>query len=87
MYGVLQNSATCAWSDRAWTFLFLIRVLQTFDSAEHPVDITLEWAECPEGLCEYGAAASQPVITCVGETKTVSNGWLGVVIFRQTGLH
>lgn len=60
-------------------FISLLHVYasQTNDDAGHPVDITLEWAECSYGLpdyCDLEAAALQPVITCAGDTKSVSIG-------------
>ncbi|CAN0068671.1 unnamed protein product, partial [Pylaiella littoralis] len=45
----------------------------TNDDADHPVDITLEWAECSNGYasyCDLEAAALQPVITCADTTST-----------------
>ncbi len=47
----------------------LVYVSQTNDPAEHPADITLEWAECDWPSCENVAAELQPVITCAGEMK------------------
>lgn len=49
---------------------FRVYTLQTFDLAEHPADITLEWVECTSTLsCDLGAGLLQPVITCAGEME------------------
>jgi len=42
--------------------------LQTFDIAQHPADIALEWADCTSTAgCDLTAGVLQPKVTCAGE--------------------
>ncbi len=48
------------------------RTSQTFDPAQHPVDIGLLWVDCTSTYssgCAYDAALLQPTITCDGERE------------------
>ena len=48
--------------------LFFVYPLQTYDPAEHPVEIALEWVECSSAYsCDAEAGILQPVILCEGE--------------------
>lgn len=39
-------------------------VIQTYDDAAHPVDITQSWAECDNIYCDYVEIATSMAITC-----------------------
>ncbi len=49
---------------------FRDRTSQTFDSAQHPVDIGLVWVDCTSTIsCGYEPALLQPTITCDREME------------------
>lgn len=63
----MRRSAEAGVYDRTAIRASVDYTLQTFDIAQHPADITLEWADCTStAICDLEAGLLQPSIICDG---------------------
>lgn len=63
-------------------------MVQTYDNAVHPVDVTLEWSECVSFQCNGEASTLQAEFTCAGkivEPHAHGGEFDAVIIWWQSG--